>query len=78
MRGRPADADITGSAFVAAWGGPMVLTDLAIDLTPRLAIELSAELGVTILPVRARDATRSVLELEGAFVAGALDLAGRF
>jgi hypothetical protein len=78
MRGRPVDPEVTGTQFFAAWGGPMLLTDLGVALGRRLLLEVSAEIGVDVLPVAARHGDHVVVELEGAFVAGTVGLVGRF
>lgn len=66
LTGEPADSSATQAGTLAGpWGGPAAFVTAAVNLSSALAIEVNAEAGYTLTPVRAFVAGEKIAALEG-------------
>ncbi|HEX5064035.1 MAG TPA: hypothetical protein VFV99_31865 [Kofleriaceae bacterium] len=67
MTGTPSSAIVMGSTTLSAWFGPIVLGDIAVPLTGRLALAAAVEVGYVVAPVSAFAGDRRAASVDGAW-----------
>jgi len=73
LTGEPNDPDaVRASTLNAPWGGPMAVAGVGIRPITMLSIELVAEAGYVILPVRAKVAAEREAGVDGAWIGATL------
>jgi len=60
-------SQLVGSSFTRIWLGPAATGALGVDLTPRLAVAATIELGVVAAGATARDLGEPVAAVDGAW-----------
>jgi hypothetical protein len=68
-------SQLTGGSQVRPWLGPAVDLAIGVELTPRMALRASVELGVVATGATARDLGEPVAVLGGAWISLGLGVA---
>jgi hypothetical protein len=78
MAGLPSDPRVRGLRFVAPYGGALMLGRLAYHVTSVFRLLAEVEGGIVTLPAEGRSGPRLVVDLNGAWLSGAVGLGFAF